>query len=178
MGAVMVITSSSLTLTKTIVDVQRESTHQAAFDEYLNRLFLDLPTDAKILLEVNNDGNLTLEIENPGTEFPAGTQQQLAETLWLSESRDRNGLTSLKLETSTAKEGDSNTREPITFSANLLTSLSSLRWELFHKPATNGVRNGPTPWAVLPMLDSSTPCPATQKNIHSSSGSQHAGTRE
>ena len=134
MGAVMVITSSSLTLTKTIVDVQRESTHQAAFDEYLNRLFLDLPTDAKILLEVNNDGNLTLEIENPGTEFPAGTQQQLAETLWLSESRDRNGLTSLKLETSTAKEGDSNTREPITFSANLLTSLSSLRWELFHKP--------------------------------------------
>lgn len=133
MGVVMTITSSSIGLSKSIVDSQSESRHKAAYSNYLHQVFQNIPSDGQITLEENQDGLVTLSIESPATHFPSSARQHTAQMLWLTTLTDRNGLTAIKLELSNAKEDDTTITNPRTFSCILVDSLTSVRWELYNK---------------------------------------------
>lgn len=135
-GVVLSITHSSIGLSRSIIEVQLSARHQSAFSDYLKRLFEDLPTDARVTLMVNEDQELSLEILNPGTLFPGNGSEQTARWLNLRAVRDRDGLTSLRLDVSTAQPNESTSVEPVTYSAVLMHSLGSVRWEMLN-PATN-----------------------------------------
>lgn len=133
MAVIFSITTSSITLSKSIVDVQATSRHQAAFHNYLDQLFSNLPSDARVTLEENDQDLPSLRIEFPNTEFPAQGRQHLAKDLWLNAGTDRNGLTNLTLEASNQIEDESSQFDPVFFETELVNSLASFRWEFFNK---------------------------------------------
>ena len=131
MSVIFSITTSSVSLSRSIVSIQSNSRHQAAFQTYLKQLFANLPSDARITLEENDQNFQTLTIEKPNTEFPAQGRQHLAKHLWLAIGRDRDGLVNLSLETSNQIEGESNNQQPIYFETELVRSLTKIRWEFY-----------------------------------------------
>jgi len=131
MSVIFSITTSSVSLGRSIVSIQSNSRHQAAFYNYLKQLFANLPSDARITLEENDQKFQTLTIENPNTEFPAQGHQHLAKQLWIAIGTDRDGLFNLSLETSNQIEDESNNREPIYFQTELVRSMTNIRWEFF-----------------------------------------------
>ncbi len=132
MSVIFSVTTSSVSLGRSIVSTQSNSRHQAAFYSYLKQLFANLPSDARITLESNDQNFQTLTIENPNTEFPAQGRQHLAKQLWVAVGTDRNGLINLSIEASNQIEEESNNREPIYFQTELINSLTNIRWEFYN----------------------------------------------
>ena len=132
MSLIFSVTTSSVSLARSIVSTQSSSRHQAAFYNYLKQLFANLPSSARITLEQNDQNYQTLTIENPNTEFPANGHQHLAKQLWIAIGTDQNGLVNLRLETSNQIEDESTNREPIYFQTELVNSLTNIRWEFYN----------------------------------------------
>lgn len=131
-GVVLAITHSSVGLSRSIIEVQMSARHQSSFSDYLKRLFENLPTDAQITLKENEDKELSLEILNPGSQFPAKGGEHVARWLNLRAVKDRDGLTALLLEVSTAHPNESTSEDPVMYQCELIGSLGSLRWEIYN----------------------------------------------
>lgn len=134
-GVVLSITHSSIGLSRSIIEVQMSARHQSSFSEYLKHLFENLPTDAVITLGVNDDQELSLGIMNPGSQFPAKGSEQTARWINLRAKSDRDGLLSLHLDASTVRPDESTSTEPVTYQAELMGAMGSLRWEIYN-PST------------------------------------------
>ncbi|MFC4993618.1 prepilin-type N-terminal cleavage/methylation domain-containing protein [Rubritalea tangerina] len=126
------ITTSSVTLGRSILSSQSNSRHQAAFYNYLQGLFANLPSDAEITLEINDQEFQTLHIQNPNTQYPAQGRQHLAKELWMAVSTNRDGLLSLAMETSNQYEDEANSQDPIYFQTEMVRDFNNIRWEFYN----------------------------------------------
>lgn len=131
MSVIFAITNSSIGLSQSIVDVQAQSRQQAALREYLEEVLKNIPADARVTLEENDAALSTVWIENPKTEFPAKGRQHIAKQLWLSGTKDRDGLVSFTVEMSNQLEDEVSSITPYNYQAELLGDLANVRWDFY-----------------------------------------------
>lgn len=131
MAVIFSVTRSSISLSQTVLEVQSQSRQQSALREYLHQVLTNLPPEARVSLEENDAQLASVYIELPSTQFPANGQQHIAKQLWLSGSKDRDGLVSFIVEMSNLLEDEVSPTTPASFQAELLGKLANIRWDFY-----------------------------------------------
>jgi prepilin-type N-terminal cleavage/methylation domain-containing protein len=129
-GSVFTITNSSVLLSQSIVQNQTEYRHKAAFEEYIETLFINLPYDATLELSEDEYGRQALTIKNPGTYFPSFQNDQYASSFLTSIVKNRDGLLDLRTSWSSIKDSELNDPDHQQ-SLILMGDLTNIEWEIY-----------------------------------------------
>ncbi len=141
MGSVFTLTNSSALLSQSVVQAQTQHRHKLAFEGYLERMFLNLPHDAKITLAEGEAPLQTLIIQNPGTFFPSLENDYFASLFAASAARNSDDLINViatwkSLENQGPEDTENSTIIDISDyqqRLTLISNLTSLQWEIYSK---------------------------------------------
>ncbi|GAA5496876.1 hypothetical protein Rhal01_03064 [Rubritalea halochordaticola] len=127
---IFMIINTCMGLSEAISISQKEARHKEAATSFIEKLFMNLPSDAQFALQESEDGNLELYIENPGVYFTALGREQKAALLRLEVVNNSDNTSRLIAHFETAPA--SSDSDDVTFSNHeLINTLGELYWQVY-----------------------------------------------